>query len=150
MSGRAGPQGRPEAAPLTPGGAAGRAWQGDAAGGRYSNGTTAPRPPVRLAELPHGDGEASVAQRLDRARDELERLDREYATAVRDGLRARERAEIAAAFDRGDALQWRMLTTLHRVRQLERELGGEGPAEIREVPARPSPLALSADPDEAA
>ena len=149
MSGRAGPQGRSEAAPLTQV-AAGRAWHGEAAGGRHPNGATAPCPPVRLAELPQGDGEASVAQRLEGARNELERLDREYATAVRDGLRARERAEIAAAFDHGDALQGRMLTILHRVRQLEREVAGAGHAEIRELRPRPSPVDLGADPDEAA
>ena len=123
MSGRARPRGQPESAPLTQV-AAGRAWQGDAVGGRLSNGATAPRPPVRLAEPPRADREDSVAERLERARDELERLDREYLAAVRDGVRARERAEIAAAFDRGDALQGRMLSTLHRARELERELAG--------------------------
>jgi hypothetical protein len=64
----------------------------------------------------------SVEQRLERARYELERLDLEYRAAVRDGLHARERAEIAAAFDRGDAIQGRMLSILHRTRALEREL----------------------------
>jgi len=107
---------------------------------------------VRLAdaEPPRGDEEGSVAQRLERARDELERLDREYATAVRDGLRARERAEIAAAFDRGDALPGRMLSTLHPARQLERKLAGAGPAEIRELPSPASAAELTAAPDEAA
>ncbi len=123
MSGRARPRGQPESAPLTQV-AAGRAWQGDAVGGQHSKGATAPRPPVRLAEPPPADREDSVAERLERARDELERLDREYLAAVRDGVRARERAEIAAAFDRGDALQGRMLSALHRARKLERELAG--------------------------
>jgi len=126
MPGRARPCGRPETAPL-PKDAAGRAWQSDAAGGRHSNGAIAPRPSVRLAEPSRGDGEPSVGQRLELARAELGRLDREYTTAVRDGLRARERAEIAAAFDRGDALQGRMLSALHRARRLERELAGAIP-----------------------
>ena len=123
MPGSAEPRLRRNAAPLTQV-AAGRARQGDAVGGRHPNGATAPRPPVRLAEPPRADREGSVAERLERARDELERLDREYLAAVLDGVRARERAEIAAAFDRGDALQGRMLSTLHRARQLERELAG--------------------------
>jgi hypothetical protein len=149
MRGRARPQGQPESAPLTQV-AAGRAWQGDADGGRNPNGATAPRPPVRLAEPPRGDGEGSVAQRLERARRELERLDREYLTAVREGLRAREHAEISAAFDRGDALQGRMLSTVHRARQLERELAGAVPAEVRELATPASPAELTADPDDAA
>jgi hypothetical protein len=43
-----------------------------------------------------------------------------------------------------------MLTILHRVRQLERELAGAGPAGIRELRPRPSPVDLGADPDAAA
>jgi hypothetical protein len=131
MPGRARPRGQPESAPLTQI-AAGRAWQGDADGGRNPNGAPAPRPPVRLAEPSRSGVEGSVEERLERARGDLERLDREYLTAVGDGVRAREPAEIAAAFDRGDALQGRMLSTLHRTRQLERELAGAG----REGPLR--------------
>lgn len=149
MRGRARPQGRTKSAPLTQV-AAGRAWHGDADGGRNPNGARAPRPPVRLAEPPRSDGDGSAAQRLERARRELERLDHEYLAAVRDGLRARERAEIAAAFDRGDALQGRILSTLHRARQLERELAGARTAEIHELPTRANPPELTANPDDAA
>jgi len=43
-----------------------------------------------------------------------------------------------------------MLSTLHRARQLERVLAEAGSAEVRELPARPRPVTLTADPDEAA
>jgi hypothetical protein len=149
MPGRARPSGHPESAPLTQV-AAGRAWQGDAVGGRKPTGAPAPRPPVRLAEPPRSDVEGSVEERLERARRELERLDREYLTAVGDGVRARERAEIAAAFDRGDALQGRMLSTLHRARQLERELAGSRPSKTYEPPTPSSSSEFATDPDGAA
>ena len=69
MPGSAEPRLRRNAAPLTQV-AAGRARYGDAAGGRNQNGASAPRPPVRLAEPQRGDVEDTVAQRLDRARED--------------------------------------------------------------------------------
>lgn len=123
MRGPAEARRRPDAAPLTQV-AAGRAWHGDAAGGRHPNGATAPRSPVRLVEPPQS--EVSVEHRLEQARGELERLEREYTTAVRDGLRAATPADIAAAFDRADAAQGRMLSILHMARGLESELDGAG------------------------
>lgn len=120
---------------------------GRADGERDPHGVTRLRPPLRIAESPQDGG---TSARLAEARAELARLHHEYHTALRDGLRARERAEIAAAFDNSDALRRRILATLRRAHELERELAEPATAEIHELPARASRDELAAAPDDAA
>jgi hypothetical protein len=120
---------------------------GRAGGERDPHGVTRLRPPLRIAESPQ-DGGASA--RLAETRAELARLHRDYHAALRDGLRARERAEIAAAFDNSDAHRRRILSALRRVRELERELAGPATAEIHELPAPAARDDLAAAPDDAA
>ena len=120
---------------------------GRAGGERDPHGVTRLRAPLRIAESPQ-DGGASA--RLAAARAELARLHRDYHAALRDGLRARERAEIAAAFDESDALQRRILATLRRAHELERELAEPATAEIHELPAPAGRGDLAAAPDDAA
>jgi hypothetical protein len=120
---------------------------GRAGGERDPHGVTRLRPPLRLAESPQ-DGGASA--RLAETRAELARLHRDYNAALRDGLRASERAEIAAALDGSDALQRRILATPRRVRDLERELAETATAETDELPAPAGRDQLAAAPDDAA
>jgi hypothetical protein len=119
---------------------------GRAGGQRDPHNVTRLRPPLRIAESPQ-DGGASA--RLAETHAELARLHRDYHTALRDGLRARERAEIAAAFDNSDALQRRILATLRRAHELERELAEPATAEIHELPAPAGRGELAAAPDDA-
>ena len=120
---------------------------GRAGGERDPHGVTRLRAPLRLAEPPQ-DGGASA--RLAETRAELARLHRDYHAALWDGPRARDRAEIAAAFDESDALQRRILATLRRAHELERELAEPATAEIHELPAPAGRGDLAAAPDDAA
>ena len=90
--------------------------------------------PLHLAEPPRDE---NAADRVVRARGELARLGREYQEAVADTRRARERADIAAAFDRSDDLQRRTLAAARRLRELERELAQTAEAEVHELPPHP-------------
>lgn len=96
--------------------------------------------PLHLAEAPRDE---DAAARVVRARGELARLGREYQEAVGHALRARERADIAASFDRSDDLQRRTLAAARRLRELERERAATAAAEIHQ-------LRLPADRDELA
>jgi hypothetical protein len=120
---------------------------GRAGGERDPHSVTRLRAPLRIAESPEAGG---ASARLAAARAELARLHRDYHAALRDGLRARERAEIAAAFDNSDAHRRRILSALRRVRELERELAGPATAEIHELPAPAGRGDLAAAPDDAA
>jgi hypothetical protein len=120
---------------------------GRAGGERDPHGVTRLRPPLRLAESPQ-DGGASA--RLAETRAELARLHRDYDAALRAGLRARDRAEIAAAFDRSDALRRRILATPRRALELERELAETATAEIHELPRSAGRDELAAAPDDVA
>jgi hypothetical protein len=86
--------------------------------------------PVHLAEPPRDE---NAADRVVRARGELARLGREYQEAVGHALRARERADIAAGFDRSDDLQRRTLAAARRLR----ELAQTAEAEVHELPSHP-------------
>jgi hypothetical protein len=88
--------------------------------------------PLHLAEPPRDE---DAADRVVRARGELARLGREYQEAVGHALRARERADIAAGFDRSDDLQRRTLAAARRLRELERELAQTAEAEVHELPS---------------
>lgn len=120
---------------------------GRAGGARDPHGVTRLCPPLRIAESPQDGG---TSARLAETRAELECLERDYRHALRQGLRARDRAEIAGAFDKSDAHQRRILATLRRVRDLERELAGPATAEIHELPAPTARGELAAAPDDAA
>jgi hypothetical protein len=116
---------------------------GRAGGERDPHSVTRLRAQLRIAESPQ-DGGASA--RLPETRAELARHERDY----QDALRARERAEIAAAFDNSDALPRRILATLRRAHELERELAEPATAEIHELPAPAGRDELAAAPDDAA
>jgi hypothetical protein len=118
-----------------------------AGGERDPHSVTRLRAQLRIAESPQ-DGGASA--RLPETRAELARHERDYQDALRDGLRARERAEIAAAFDNSDALQRRILASLRRAHELQRELAEPATAEIHELPAPAGRDELAAAPDDAA
>jgi hypothetical protein len=105
--------------------------------------TSVPVVPTSLRVAEPSSGEPHAAQRLEDTRDELDRLSRAYDDALRRGLRARERADIAAAFDEGDSLQWRIMSLLRRARELEHQLAAVASAERHE-------LALAGAPDNAA
>ena len=79
--------------------------------------------------------DTDAADRVARAREELARLGQEYQEAVGHALRARERGEIAAGFDRSDDLQRRTLGAARRLRELERELAQAADAEVHELPS---------------
>jgi hypothetical protein len=81
---------------------------------------TTPHSPLRVAEPL--SGEAAARKRLVAARAELDYLEGAYDAALRRGMSAHDRGDIAAAFDEADALQRRLLQTVHRTRKLEREL----------------------------
>ena len=74
---------------------------GGGEGGRGRQLTSVPGLPTSLRVAEPSNGEPHAAQRLEDTRAELDRLSRAYDDALRRGLRARERADIAAAFDEG-------------------------------------------------
>ena len=70
--------------------------------------------------------------------------------AVRRGLRARDQADIAAGFDKADAIQRQMLNTLHQTGELERALA-RASAEVHQLPTPPTRHELPTPaPDDAA
>ena len=99
---------------------------------------------------PRTNATGSDQRRLDELRTALLRLGGDYDVAVRRGLRARDQADIAAGFDKADAIQRQMLNTLHQTGELERALA-RASAEVHQLPTPPTRHELPTPaPDDAA